>query len=417
MIDRDLGAHAVVLSLAITAFQVAIGTAHGQSCPTPSNSSIFNVSLCVEEEVQNYNGNSVMSLIDQFDEDALRARFEGYDEETSAAQFRVDLRGLPVALTFEQNSNVLRFNVPSLGIDRTFAGATRDDSVDAFEEYIKQDGEEILRELLRVSSIDPLAGNPASVQSAMVESAFTAGTDPRIDSLDKGSSFGVGARFGRYGNDRFTQNVYTLPLSYVYTFSNYDRLIVDVPLSYIEAEGSSSYRMQVNLSYKKNITSRWALSPSIGWGAAGSADIASAGHILSAALTSDLMLYDQGKWAVSMGNMVGYYASQPIKFDDYSVDYDLKNTIIRNGLLFTMPWQVNIAGKAFSLDAFVTDTRFFGDALYSDNYQEIGISFGPRRNVNKLAPNTSSHPIGIGLKYVRGDGDIDGAELTFGYAF
>jgi len=70
-----------------------------------------------------------------------------------------------------------------------------------------------------------------------------------------------------------------------------------------------------------------------------------------------------------------------------------------------------------SLDVFVIGTWFFGDALYNDNYQEIGFSIGPRRSSDRLAPNLASHPFGLGLKYIQGEGDIDGVELNIGYRF
>lgn len=290
-------------------------------------------------------------------------------------------------------------------------------SVGTSSKTIKQNGNDILRELLRVSAIDPLAGNPASVQSQMATGDFAAGVDPVYDTLKPGSSFGLGARFGNYSAGQFTQNVFTLPLSYVYTFSNYDRLIVRLPLTYMDVDGASAYRGNLGLAYKKNLTQRWALTPALGYGVAGSTDLGSLGHIFSGSLTSDLMLYDDSKYQLSMGNMAGYYLTLPVRLGDYSVDYDLKNTIIRNGLLFSTPLPHSLWGREFSVDLYLTDTRFFGDALYSDNFQEIGISLGPRRSADKLAPNLSSHPIGLGLKYLFGEGDIDGFEMNFGYRF
>ncbi len=141
----------------------------------------------------------------------------------------------------------------------------------------------------------------------------------------------------------------------------------------MEVEGADSYRGNLGLSYKKNILRNWALTPSLGYGIAGSADLASLGQILSGSLTSDLMLYYSNRYQLSMGNMVGYYWTLPTSAGDYSVDYDLQNTIVRNGLLFSMPLETRVWGRDFSVDIYVTDTRFFGDALYSDNYQEVGV--------------------------------------------
>ncbi|HYN77126.1 MAG TPA: hypothetical protein VES73_04965 [Lamprocystis sp. (in: g-proteobacteria)] len=384
------------------------------SCPAPSNNSIFNATLCVDGQVFNVGADRIVDIIDAIDTDQLRQRFTNYDEDVSPGEFRIDLRGLPVTINYDQNSTLLAFSVPSLNINETFDGGTRDASNDLFEEYLKQNGQDILRELLRVSAVDPLAGNPASLQSQMVDGDFAAGMDA---GGAPGGSFGVGARFGSFGLDRFTQNVYTLPISYTYTFANHDSLMVQIPLSYIEVEGAAAYRGQLGLSYKKIISTRWALTPSLGYGISGSSDVGSLGHILSFSLTSDLLLFNNGKFSLSMGNLLGYYLTLPVRIGDYSVDYELKNTITRNGLLLSMPLQKRWWGREFSLDVFVTGTWFFGDALYTDNYQEIGISIGPRRSADKRSPNLGSHPFGLGLKYIHAGSNIDGVELNFGYRF
>lgn len=393
------------------------GNALAQTCPAPSIGSLFNLSICIEGRVETISSNSLDVIINQINEVSVGELFPEYVKGVSAGEYRLDVRGLPVILSFAQGSSALFFTVPSLGITETFNGGTRDASTDLYENYLKQEGEEILRELLRVSPVDPLAGNPASLQSQMVATAYGAGVDPVYDTLEPGSSFGIGARFGRYNLDQFAQNVFTLPVEYSYTFSNYDKLIVSAPLTYMEVEGAASYRGNLALSYKKNIFGNWALTPSLGYGIVGSDSLTSLGQIFASALTSDLMLFHNEKYQLSMGNMVGYYWSLPTDMGDYSVDYDLENTIVRNGLLLSMPLPKQIWGRAFSLDMYVTDTRFFGDAIYSDNFQEIGISAGPRRSADKLKPNLASHPIGVGVKYIRGARDIQGFELSFGYRF
>ena len=388
-----------------------------ESCSAPANTNIFNVTLCVEGQTQSVGVNSIEEVISTIDSDKLTARFTGYNQDVAAGEFVIDLRGLPVTLGYARNSTELFFRVPSLGIDKTFNGGTRDASNALLRDFIRQSDDGILRQMLSVSAVDPLAGNPASLQSQMASDDFSAGTDPVYDTLEPGSSFGIGARFGSYGMDGITQNVYTLPMSYSYTFANHDSLIVRLPLTYIETQGAATYRGQLGLSYKKNLFSRWALTPSFGYGIAGSSDLGSLGHILSGSVTSDLLLYGNSKFTLSMGNMLGYYVTVPIRVNDYRVDYNLENTITRNGLLLSMPLQKRWWDREFSLDFFVSGTWFFGDALYNDNYQEIGISIGPRRSADKLAPNLASHPFGLGLKYIVGEGDIDGFELNLGYRF
>lgn len=393
------------------------GTLHAQSCPAPSTDQIFNASLCVEGQLVSKSFNKIQDLIDTIDNSDLKQSFPNYEKNVSEGRFQLDIRGLPVSLAYERNSTQLAFTVPSLGINETFNGGTRDASNDLFEDYIKQNGSNILKELLRVSPIDPLAGNPTSIQSQMAIADYSVGVDSMYAPSAPGGAFGLGARFGSYTMGGFKQNVYTLPISYSYTFSNHDVLSLRLPLTYIETGGATSYQGILGVSYKKSIFSRWALTPSLGYGATGSTDLGSLGHILSASLTSDLMLYDNGKLSLSMGNMVGYYLTLPIRIADYNVNYNLQNIITRNGFLLSMPLQKTFLNREFSLDFFVTGTWFFGDALYNNNYQEIGFSFGPRRSVDKLQPNASSQTLSLGLKYIRGEHDTGGFELNFGYRF
>jgi hypothetical protein len=392
-------------------------TALAYSCTAPSTGSVFNLSLCVEGEFQSAGSSSLQDIVDLISVDELRRRFPGYDADTSAGGFLLDVRGLPATISYERNSTALLFTVPSLGINRTFDGGTRDASNALLRAYLSQNAEEFLQELAVVSAVDPMGAGPASLQGAMVASDFAAGVDPVYDTLKPGSSFGLGARFGNYSMGDTAQNVFTLPIDYTYTFSNYDKLIIRAPLTYMDIDGADAYRGNVGLSYKKNVFRRWALTPSVGYGITGSADLGSRGHILSGSLTSDLMLYDSGPYQLSMGNLAGYYLTMPVRVGDIDVDYDLQNTILRNGLLFSMPLGTQIWGRQFSVDIYVTDTRFYGDDVYSDNYQEIGVSVGPMRSADKLAPNIASHPIGVGLKYIQGAGDIQGVELNFGYRF
>lgn len=393
------------------------GELRAQACSVSPTGNIFSATLCTEGQSASVSSNQIQDILNTVDEKRLRELFPAYQPRVSAGEFHLDVRGLPVNAAYVYNSTQLLFNVPNLGIAESFTGATRDASRDQLDEYLRLNGDAILRGLLRGSAVDPVAGNPASAQSQMVSGDFDAGFDPIYDSSPPGSAFAMGLRFGSYGFDRYTQNVYTLPLAYTYTFTNHDVLAVRLPLTYIEIEGATAYRGQLGLSYKKVLTSRWALTPAVGYGVVDSSDLGSLAQLLSGSLTSDLEIYNNGKFSLSMGNLIGYYVTMPTRVGDQRVDYNLHNTITRDGLLLSVPLQKNYWGREFSVDFYVIGTWFFGDALYSSAYQEVGFSIGPRRSADKREPNLSSHPFGIGLKYLFGQGDIDGLELTFGYRF
>jgi len=80
--------------------------------------------------------NRLQDMVDALDERQLRQRFSTYEDEVSSGEFRLDVRGLPVTLNYQGDSTRLVFTVPSLGINQTFDGGTRDASNDLFEDYI-----------------------------------------------------------------------------------------------------------------------------------------------------------------------------------------------------------------------------------------------------------------------------------------
>ena len=387
------------------------------TCPAPVGSDLFNLSLCVDGASAQTSANSISGIIAQLDETQLAGQFNTYEQGVSAAVYHLDLRGLDATLGYSYGSTALMFVVPSLGISEIFDGGSRNASNDLFEQYLKESDKEVAKELLRSSPVDPIAGNPASVQSQMSEGDFEAGTSSTYESTPTGQNLSLDARFGSYSIGDVTQNVFTLPISYSYTFSNYDRLIVRAPITYIEIDGATAYRGNLGIAYRKNVFTEWSITPALGYGIAGSSNLGSLGQMISSSLTSDLILHRSDALRISMGNMVGYYATLPTDFGEYSINYTLKNTITRNGLLFSIPMQTRFWNRAFSVDVFITDTSFFGDALYTNSYQEFGISLGPARSSAKLEANQSSHPFGLGIKYLTGDGDIEGLEFNFGYRF
>jgi hypothetical protein len=151
------------------------------TCPAPTSSDLFNLSLCVEGKTASVGANSLSGILAQINEAQMAQQFSTYENGVSAAVYHLDLRGLPATLGYSYGSTALMFVVPSLGIAEIFDGGNRDASTDLFESYIKESGKEVAKELLRVSPVDPVAGNPASIESQMSEGDFETGTSPTHD--------------------------------------------------------------------------------------------------------------------------------------------------------------------------------------------------------------------------------------------
>ena len=213
------------------------------------------------------------------------------------------------------------------------------------------------RYLAARSPTSVLAGNPSSLQSSLAASAFDSGTDTGSggdsggDGGDGGTASGggaamaaaanhafpVGLQFGRYRQGGKDVNNHSLPLRYAYEWADGRKLNVGLPLSYVTVGDAKVYRIGLEVGYTLPMNDRWKLTPGIGYGLVGSKDLLSGAQIGSFSLTS-LYTFDKSvvggdNWSLSVGNMAGYYKTFPIKVADVKIDPDLKNQIVKNGLI------------------------------------------------------------------------------------
>jgi len=395
------------------------------NCQTPDNSNLFTASICIDDKFKHYGGNSAEDLIDQFDEAQLKKDFKGYDENNSIGLFKLDFRGIPMEISFpKQGESKLVFKVGSLKIEKIFEGNTRDESKEQLKDYLKNDGDRIMKELTKKSPVDPIAGNPASTEASMAEGEFNAGTQ---GNYSINSFLGVGARFGRFSQGGRNITSYTLPLSYTHELNNGHEISFRLPITYIEVEGAESYSIVFGGSYKfpvmkKNGKSKfpkeWFLTPSLSYGLVGSKDLGGAAQMLSASLTSDALIFTNSKFSIRMANMVGYYQTLPVAIQDYNIDIDLKNTIYRNGFSISMPLQKYIGD--YTLNTFITDTRFLGDELFIEQYNEIGFSIEKQKSSCKnksFATKFVCERLGIGITYLHAENNAHSLKLMLKYQF
>jgi hypothetical protein len=404
---------------------------------------LFGATICSDgdgyDEV-NYSGNSVEGLIDQLDGDELRGRFPGFNEDTNNAFFWASLRGLPIYAAFPNekgkgDETALVFNVPALDICEVWgkedpgfcqnrhgdklqttphkSGNSRDANKDSLKDYLKKEGSQILAELVKVSPVDPIAGNPASQQTQMITDEYEAGTGGRSASPIAG--LGIGAQFGQFTQGGYDISVYTLPLSYKMPLGKDHELLFRLPLSYTDVSGAKSYKVTLGISYRRYLTKAWSLTPSVSYGVAGSRELGSLAQSVSTSLTSNYVLPLKSKYEVSISNMLGYYKTLPFKIQDYDVDLGITNTILRNGVSLSIPLGMKLSGSELSLETFFVDTRFYGSELYTDQFNEIGFSIGPRM-ARKGTTSFSGQIFGVGLTYLRSEND-HAFNFNVGYRF
>lgn len=421
-------------------------------------------------------GNNFEDIVERLDNDRLQQDIDNYDG-TQDVFANLNFRGLPVSLAFpdDQGGTLLVFQVPSAGINESFEGATRDESIDLFQDFIKANGGGILtalyQQLAAQSPIDPIAGNPASVQSQTVRGDFQRGFTHRVSQVwgcgasansdqvmlasigyaceelfaelnpaalpdievaqvgDPGpglyddyydrirakrgeNQIGYGIGYAAVSSGDFDSTVLEVPLSY--TWVNNDnpskKLQLRLPITLVDTEGAESYQIGLGLSYAFPLKEDWSLTPSVGYSVAGSEDLASGTALLSASVTSSYTMRFGG-WGMNIGNMLGLYQTQKLKVGDFESDADISNTVMTNGIMFTGPG--SLLAKSLVLEYFINDTRFFGDDLYSERYDEIGVNLG---KLWSDGTRVTSFLKG-GLSYTTGERDVDVIRLSLAYKF
>jgi hypothetical protein len=369
--------------------------------------------------------NDITNAIDTIDQDNISSHFDYADSNQITAN--LDFRGLPMNLQFAENSTVLQLDIPDIEISETFDGGTREESIRLLQDWFKNNDkgniEKIMRELARVSPVDPIAGNPNSLMATMVEDDFTTGFH-KVATRQKGMTdkkfIIIAPVYKSFDIDGKKSDHFALPLGYSFEVGDNPKEMVtlSMPLSYVRVEGAKSYSAGLGASYSFPVTDEWIVTPSAKYSIVGSKNLGTLAQMVGGSLTSSYTL-DLGKrYAVSLGNMVGYYSTVKMYDGEYAFDPKIKNTVFRNALMLSVPSD-NIY-KNTSMDFFVIDTQYVGTDLFMENYEEIGFSFGFNKEVMNLTAKEDSYEyedeLKLGISYLT-SAKADGFEINFGYSF
>jgi hypothetical protein len=368
--------------------------------------------LRIDVEVEGNRGSrgftSVEQLLDAPYTSSLRGIVPSYTEN-SPASARLDIRGAPALASFAANSPALRVQIPASNLDRTFQGATREESVRLLQRYLEgSEGEAtrnaILRSAVRSSPIDPVAGGPNSALTQLGVSDFNrALQSPGGDR----TGFGIGARIGSFSAAGYDSRNVTIPMDASWRVTERDTLSLEVPLAYTDSNGAASYSGNVGLLYRRQVTSNWAMQLSGRLGAAGSVDLGSGSGVYSFGAVSTLRLPIGENWRVNIINSITYVSTIPSAIGRYAVDYDVANTIFRNGVVVSRDLPFSWMGYDFAVSGFAVDTRFAGSPVFVRNFQEFGAFVSPGRDAR----------FGLGLNVMTGDRGLFGVTLSTGVRF
>lgn len=397
-----------LISLA-TAFSVGV---HAQD--------IFDLTLNVNDQSSRVGFSTVEQMFNRLDKAGLESLNKAYTDATPAS-LTLGYRGLNLFVTTTAGSNAVILNIPGIVENKSFTGANRDASFDLLADFFKSDGgalvSAVMKKLAEVSPVDPIAGNPNSMQSMMVSNDFAATftahasnikSAPGSQSSDNSGLAALGLRFGQYSQGGLKSESVTLPLSYTFRgFGDGRQLTLNMPLSTGSVGTAKVYQAGLGVAYRHPMNEQWALTPAVHVGASGSADLGSAAAMTSASLTSQYTIPLQD-YEVSIGNMVGQYDTLKIKTSEYSYDPGIRNLVFRNGVMVARP--VAIGGQPLSAEVSFVNTQFTGTALFNKWTNELGVTIGTRRG-----SDLPSY-LRAGITLLRGQ-NSKGVSFNFGYWF
>lgn len=319
---------------------------------------------------------SIIDLFDHYENGSLDSIINGYDDR-QAAFGQIDFRGIPMTLEFDNNA-VLTFNVPDADINNmTFDGGSQEASFELLKDWLKNNKDGLMKKILKAgvekTPYDMVAGNPNSLMATMTDTSFQRAGGGVLGNFVSYISPNASEHSFDFDGDTKKAKVYSLPLAKTFKFgeSGY-ALLFDMPLTYVDMEGSASYAAQLGLGLKipviNNDSVKWNLIPAGRVGAIGSEDMLSGGVLYSGTVTSDLQI-PVGNFTYGLTNMAGYIRDYSLKVDDYEVEYDLQNNVFKNGV--SVRW--DFANK-WALNGSYAYTFYTGSELFIDDYHDTGLA-------------------------------------------
>jgi len=381
---------------------------------------IFNFEVINESTGESFfgKGNDLTTIADQLNKEISI----NFANQSDLLNTKLDYRGLPVTLQISENSKKLTLNIPSLKIKKIFTGENRSSSLKKVEEWFKDGNEikKIMKNLVKVSPVDPIAGNPSSLMSTSVENNFKNGfqkvVTQQTNSFNKSSVLATPS-YTSLDLDGKNSDKYTLPFSYSFNIgdNSQEKVLIYLPISYVNTQGAKSYLGSIGVSYSIPILQQWTLTPNIEYSGVLSKELATFIQLMATSITSSYTIDLGNKYTISFGNMIGYSSTIKLLNTKYAINPNISNTSFRNALMYSIP--TNSIYNNTSVDLFIINTKYIGTDLYLNSYNEIGFSFGlTNEGVSSILGQKSQNELKMGLTYLLAS-KIKGISINFGYSF
>jgi hypothetical protein len=265
-----------------------------------------------------------------------------------------------------------------------------------------------------------MVGNPASLQTQAIDNAFATVLGDPLSIVDtvfnelEGVSnlFGLSFTVGEFETDGIKTSYITLPLSYTFRSKRIlgRQWILSLPISQGEVNDAKTYSVQPGLALRLPITTNWALTPGMHVGYVKSEDLEQEAEQAGVTMSSSYRIgLGASANSIYIGNLVGYYKTHKVTLAGREFDPNIANTVLRNGVLYSMP--LALADGLLSVELSLVNTLFKGTETYTRSQNELAVSVGStRRHMAQLSF------LRLGVSVVQAE-DIRGLRMNFGYYF
>ncbi len=372
--------------------------------------------------------NSFLDVGSLFDEASLTALFGAdYVVGVSEVVGNLNLRGVEVIVTYADGLSVLKVEIPTAGVEFTLNGTTRDQSEAEFQAWLEGEGEQgdrealsaLLREFVEQSPVDPVAGNPNSLESRIFDGDFELGSmgpflgDFPADTQDFPNLFKLDFNFGHFAAGPYGGQTYELDLAYGWNPSKRLSVVTDLAFVFDVSEGEALTGMgHFGLGLQGRIKEWWNLSLLARGGIAGSVDVGAAGAMYSVSLVSHFR-HAIGDYWFEMRTLVGVANTiEGIEIEGISLDYNLTNVALKNGFSINRAFPLGSFSRPLQASIFYTRSDYFVDELWLDETNEIGVGVGlvSRDGIQAYSP------VSLDTSYVFADG-YDALKLAISLRF
>jgi len=310
-----------------------------------------------------------------------------------------DIQGNIVVIRSVANSNTITMTSESLGINETFDATSRKDSVKLLEDWSKDNTGRVFQKVNAVSKLSTIGGvsgyipRTPAFDSGIDGSGLSSNVLKELAGEERESHLSILTGFSSFSANGKTADVYTLPVNYNKELGKGWALLFNVPLTYIDTDGVSSYSGSLGTGLRIPVSRyidtgkvKWDVVPLFRVGAIGSEqNNVETSIIYSGGIQSNVGLPLGSGFSMVIQNQYNYYAVTSItaysniKVNGNIVDIPtITNSIYRNGVQLVKDFNYKLFGRTLMADISFADIRLSGTTLAIDNQQEIGFDIGLR---------------------------------------